>query len=127
MRVGRLTRSSRKNVFRTHAEESGVTALTVSTAPHVKVKSSVDQASGRCGLREAVLSDHVASRNMELHQLIISCPKTGLELYTGFSMSKQAFDSCSLRDISIKGCPHCGGRHLWSSKDARLEDVQSAG
>src|SRR5688572_12707409 len=59
---------------------------------------------------------------MELRALIITCPKTGPELYTGFAMSKNAFDASTLHDIPIKGCPHCGEEHIWSIEDARLQN-----
>jgi hypothetical protein len=64
---------------------------------------------------------------MQLHPLIVTCPETGKELYTGFAMSQRAFELAQLHDVPVKGCPHCGGKHLWSIEDARLEDVPSAG
>jgi hypothetical protein len=64
---------------------------------------------------------------MHLRELIIACPNTGKELYTGFAMSRQAFEVAKLHDVPVKACPHCREKHVWSIADARLEDSPSAG
>jgi hypothetical protein len=61
---------------------------------------------------------------MRLRSLVITCPDTGKDVYTGFAMTKQAFDASTLSDIPVKQCPHCGDQHTWSIEDARLGDDQ---
>ena len=64
---------------------------------------------------------------MQLRSLIITCPKTGKDLDTGFALSRQAFDVAKLHDVPVKVCPHCREKHVWSIADARLENFPSAG
>lgn len=54
-------------------------------------------------------------------QVMIRCPKTGKPLGTGVGSDKQSFEGSSFENMSIGPCPHCGGNHTWSKKDAWVE------
>jgi hypothetical protein len=58
---------------------------------------------------------------LEVHLLVITCPKTGKDVETGFAMSKPVFDSIPLTNCRAR-CGHCGGTHIWSIWDARLQE-----
>ena len=57
---------------------------------------------------------------MDLWLLIVTCPRTGVDINTGFAMSKAVLDSSSLANIPVK-CEACGRRHLWGKDDVRLK------
>ena len=53
--------------------------------------------------------------------IMIKCPHKGRLVSTGMSMDKKAFDTAKLENNTL-GCPACGGKHIWSKKDAVLKD-----
>ncbi len=61
---------------------------------------------------------------MTICSVVITCPKTGADIDSGFWMSKAAFDAATLTDVPLR-CPHCRQIHRWSIEDARLVDPHS--
>ncbi len=58
--------------------------------------------------------------------IIFRCPVTGQEYASGIEIDDASF--LRLPDIKMKSrCPHCGGDHLWSLREARLSPQKLAG
>ncbi len=49
------------------------------------------------------------------------CPKTGQVIFTKMESSPKWFETYKLNDNTVR-CPNCGDWHMWSKKDAWLED-----
>jgi hypothetical protein len=43
-------------------------------------------------------------------RILIKCPSTGKDVYTGLSTDKASFDGATLTQNQT-GCPHCGKAH----------------
>ncbi|HEY8082783.1 MAG TPA: hypothetical protein VIE64_04400 [Solirubrobacterales bacterium] len=54
--------------------------------------------------------------------VMIKCPNTGKLVPTGIAMDAQSFASAQLSNNGLGNCPACGGGHVWSKKDAQLEE-----
>jgi hypothetical protein len=52
-------------------------------------------------------------------EVLITCPKTGKPVPTGFKMEPDSFDSNQMFDNAFQ-CPQCSLMHTWSKKDAFL-------
>lgn len=50
-------------------------------------------------------------------ELLITCPKTGKPVATGFNMDEDALASNSFINNSVE-CPECGMIHEWNKEDA---------
>lgn len=50
-------------------------------------------------------------------QLLIDCPETLLPVKTGMSVSRESFDTVTLKN-NATDCPHCGQMHRWDKEDA---------
>jgi hypothetical protein len=61
--------------------------------------------------------------------VVIRCPETDQEVPIGIKMDLHSLALLPLTAMQLN-CPACGGRHLWSKKDAYLSlmrtDKQSA-
>jgi len=54
--------------------------------------------------------------------VMIKCPNTGEAVSTGIAMDQAAFESSTLQENALGGCPACGGTHVWNKEDAFLAD-----
>ena len=57
----------------------------------------------------------------KMANIMIKCPYKRRLFSTGMSMDKKSFDTAKLENNTL-GCPACGGKHIWSKKDAVLKD-----
>lgn len=55
-------------------------------------------------------------------RILITCPHTNQLVPTGLQLPKELFETIAIRDTTTK-CPSCGKVHVWSKKDAHLEEV----
>ena len=55
--------------------------------------------------------------------VMIRCAESGEGVPTGMRPKGVSFEVSNLKDETVT-CPHCGREHLWSTKDAWLEDVR---
>ncbi len=53
-------------------------------------------------------------------EVLVNCSVTGKPINTGISMSKEHFESATMRGNSVQ-CPHCQQMHTWDKEDAYLE------
>lgn len=53
--------------------------------------------------------------------VMIKCPATGKAVPTGFSLSKETFESAQMNGNSFGPCPACRGTHTWDKKDAWVQ------
>jgi hypothetical protein len=54
--------------------------------------------------------------------LMLKCPQTGREFSTGIHIDDASYKR--LPDTVTKAaCPHCGRRHSWWTREARLSDT----
>jgi hypothetical protein len=54
-------------------------------------------------------------------EVLINCPSTGKPIDTGIALSKQLFESTTMRENTVH-CPHCQQMHTWNKEDAYLEE-----
>ena len=57
-------------------------------------------------------------------RVLIDCPTTGKPVPTGFTASKDTFESSQITGEEVQ-CPHCGQLHVWAKGDAYLEDEEA--
>ena len=62
---------------------------------------------------------------VNMARVMIICSRTGKAVETGISMTKESFKQSTFEDEVLGNCPVCAGRHVWSKKDAFLEDEPS--
>ncbi len=56
-----------------------------------------------------------------MHKIMITCPATGKDVATGILADTDTLEK--LPDGSSNAhCPHCGGSHPWSVRDAWLDN-----
>ena len=58
---------------------------------------------------------------MAAKDLVIKCPNTGKELFTGIAMDEKSFESGNIHDNMVD-CPFCGQMHVWQKEDAHLKE-----
>jgi predicted RNA-binding Zn-ribbon protein involved in translation (DUF1610 family) len=69
--------------------------------------------------REAARSHFMGDRCMAL--IVINCPKTGRKVSTQMAADQRAWDALPPAWTGAPfRCPHCGGIHAWTKKDARI-------
>ena len=54
-------------------------------------------------------------------QVVITCPTTGRKVPTGVSLDRASWETATLENNSLR-CPACGQTHVWSKKDAELDE-----
>jgi len=54
-------------------------------------------------------------------RVLIRCPKSGREIYTGLRMNWFTLDSYDFGYQKLV-CPECGEEHEWDQKDAILDE-----
>ncbi len=54
-------------------------------------------------------------------QVLIKCPNTDKEVYTGLNMSWSELDSVELGEQVFR-CPRCRETHTWEKEDAWLRE-----
>ncbi len=52
-------------------------------------------------------------------RVMITCPVTGMVVFTGMDLPKKEFEAADIRDEIVK-CPHCSQTHTWQKEDAYL-------
>jgi len=52
-------------------------------------------------------------------QVLIICPETQKDVYTGMNLDWFTFDALELSEQSFE-CPECGEEHRWTKSDAFL-------
>ena len=57
-------------------------------------------------------------------RVMIQCPRTGEPVPTGISMDAEAFGNVTLK--YQLNCPRCGEPHLWTRKEAFLENASAS-
>jgi hypothetical protein len=55
-------------------------------------------------------------------KIMITCPVTKGPVSTGLELPRDFFETVNIKDTTTK-CPACGKVHVWSKKDAFLEDA----
>jgi ssDNA-binding Zn-finger/Zn-ribbon topoisomerase 1 len=55
-------------------------------------------------------------------KIMITCPVTKQPVSTGLQLPKEMFETVNIRETTTK-CPACGKVHVWSKKDAFLEEA----
>ena len=55
-------------------------------------------------------------------KIMITCSVTKQPVATGLQLPKEMFETVNIRETTTK-CPSCGKVHLWSKKDAFLEEA----
>ncbi len=53
-------------------------------------------------------------------RVLIECPVTRHQVWTGMEMDQPEFDSATISGESFR-CPACGQTHTWEKYDAALE------
>lgn len=51
--------------------------------------------------------------------VMIACPDTGEEIYTGIEIDQASFEKLPEIPSSLR-CPACGARHFWTKRQAWL-------
>ena len=54
-------------------------------------------------------------------RVLITCPQTKHSIFTGMDMSPDDFERAEIGEQTMKACPACGQKHVWSKSDATLE------
>jgi len=54
-------------------------------------------------------------------RVLITCPETGKQVYTGARFNWQTFDSAKIGERKVR-CPYCGEEHVWRREDADLDE-----
>jgi endogenous inhibitor of DNA gyrase (YacG/DUF329 family) len=81
-----------------------------------------DARTQRCRRRSwATVGD---DREEVMGAISIRCPTTGKPVDTGMSMEAESFHRSVLTGNSVR-CPHCGAQHIWSKREAIIDDGQS--
>jgi len=57
----------------------------------------------------------------QLKHVMIRCTESGEGVPAGLRIDAASFKTSNLGDTVT--CPHCGQEHIWSAKDAWIEDV----
>ena len=57
-----------------------------------------------------------------MSKIMITCSVTKQPVATGLQLPKEMFETVNIRETTTK-CPSCGKVHLWSKKDAFLDDA----
>ena len=57
--------------------------------------------------------------------LMIKCPRTGEEIYTGMTAERTSFAVTPVF-FGVAFCAACGGTHDWFARDAWVQDASSA-
>jgi endogenous inhibitor of DNA gyrase (YacG/DUF329 family) len=52
----------------------------------------------------------------------VKCPKTGKAVKIGVILDKKQFDALEMSNSILSPCPHCGGKHAFSKKDAPFKE-----
>ena len=55
-------------------------------------------------------------------RVMIKCPEKGKPVPTNMAMDKSSFESSTIEYNIVINCPICGHHHVWTKKDAFLED-----
>ncbi len=58
---------------------------------------------------------------------MITCPKTGKPVSTGFDMDERSFAGSAVTGNTFGPCPACGETHTWAKEDAFLGAARSPG
>lgn len=53
--------------------------------------------------------------------VLIWCTKTGRPTITGVESDDKAWPTLKIENLTLAGCPNCGGTHKWSKKHAWLQ------
>jgi hypothetical protein len=53
-------------------------------------------------------------------RVMILCPQTGKEVFTGVELAPAEFESMGISGMEVS-CPHCMGTHRWDKSSAFLE------
>jgi hypothetical protein len=61
-----------------------------------------------------------------MSSLMIRCPRTGLDVWTGIETDPKSLEKIP-DAFYYTPCPHCGFEHLWWSDEAWLTDDASPG
>lgn len=67
---------------------------------------------------------NITSKNREVKtmaKVMIKCPQTKKEVFTGMAMDKESFRTTVLSGNAIQ-CPHCKQTHVWNKENAYLKD-----
>ena len=57
-----------------------------------------------------------------MEKIMILCSVTKQPVSTGLMLPKGMFETVNIRDTSTK-CPSCGKVHVWSKRDAFVENA----
>jgi hypothetical protein len=55
-----------------------------------------------------------------MSRVLITCPETGKNIYTGLNMEWNQLDAVEIGEHELD-CPECGQRHSWTRHDAILQ------
>ena len=55
-------------------------------------------------------------------RVLIECPETGLEVYTGINLNWETFESYRFGEQRLP-CPKCGKDHLWTRQDVTMDEA----
>ncbi len=55
-------------------------------------------------------------------RVLIECPDTGKQVYTGINLNWETFESYKFGAQTLP-CPECGREHQWSRADALLDEA----
>jgi hypothetical protein len=61
-----------------------------------------------------------------MSSLMIRCPKTGLDVWTGVDTDPTSLEAIP-EAFYFTACPHCGSRHPWGRDEAWLTDDATPG
>ena len=61
-----------------------------------------------------------------MSSLMIRCPKTGLDVWTGVDTDTKSLEAIS-DTLCYTACPHCGMEHAWWPDEAWLTDDATPG
>jgi endogenous inhibitor of DNA gyrase (YacG/DUF329 family) len=56
-----------------------------------------------------------------LPRVLITCPETGKQVYTGTRYNWQTFDSAKIGERTVR-CPYCGEEHVWRREDVDIDE-----
>ena len=59
-------------------------------------------------------------------RVMIECPETKKEVYTGINLNWETFDSYRFGERKLP-CPVCGKEHEWTRADAVLDEAGGGG
>lgn len=58
-------------------------------------------------------------------RVLIECPETHKLIYTGLNMNWSTFESTKIGEQTYPRCPECGEQHVWTRRDAVLDEIGS--